>query len=212
MPVVGFTGTGGSGKSSLTDEMLIRFLNDFPEKRVAVLSVDPTRRKTGGALLGDRIRMNALANPKVYMRSMATRGSGMEVNRALNDVIGVAKAAGFDLIIAETAGIGQGDAAVVDLVDVSVYVMTSRFRRGQPAGKDRHAGFRRSGGHQQIRTPGGGRRASGRAQADAAQPGGLARPPGKDAGIRHHRQQVQRRRGDRILPGGFGRGEGKDRR
>lgn len=127
VPVVGITGTGGSGKSSLTDEILIRFLGDFPDKRVAVLSVDPTRRKSGGALLGDRIRMNCLDNPRVYMRSLATRGSGMEISRGLADVILVARAAGYDLVIVETAGIGQGDAAVVDLVDVSLYVMTSDF-------------------------------------------------------------------------------------
>jgi methylmalonyl-CoA mutase len=126
-PVLGITGTGGSGKSSLTDEILIRLLNDFPQARVGIVSVDPTRRKSGGALLGDRIRMNSLDNPRVYLRSMATRGSGMEVSMALADAIKVVKAAGFDLVIAETAGIGQGDAAVVDIVDVSMYVMTSDF-------------------------------------------------------------------------------------
>ena len=126
-PVVGITGTGGSGKSSLTDEVLLRFLQDFPDKTVAVLSVDPTRRKSGGALLGDRIRMNSLLSNRIYLRSLATRGSGMEVSRGLGDVIMAAKAAGYDLVIVETAGIGQGDAAVVDLVDVSLYVMTSDF-------------------------------------------------------------------------------------
>ena len=126
-PVLGITGTGGSGKSSLTDEVLIRLLNDFPEARVGIVSVDPTRRKSGGALLGDRIRMNALDSPRIYLRSMATRGSGMEISVALSDAIKVVKAAGFDLVIAETAGIGQGDAAVVDLVDVSMYVMTADF-------------------------------------------------------------------------------------
>ena len=126
-PVLGITGTGGSGKSSLTDEVLIRLLNDFPEARVGIVSVDPTRRKSGGALLGDRIRMNALDSPRIYLRSMATRGSGMEISVALADAIKVVKAAGFDLVIAETAGIGQGDAAVVDLVDVSMYVMTADF-------------------------------------------------------------------------------------
>jgi methylmalonyl-CoA mutase len=126
-PVLGITGTGGSGKSSLTDELLIRLLNDVPDARVGIVSVDPTRRKSGGALLGDRIRMNALDSAHVYLRSMATRGSGMEISNALADAIKVVKAAGFDLVIAETAGIGQGDAAVVDLVDVSMYVMTSDF-------------------------------------------------------------------------------------
>ena len=127
VPVVGITGTGGAGKSSLTDELLIRFLNDFPDKTVAVVSVDPTRRKSGGALLGDRIRMNSLDNPRVYMRSLATRGSSMEISRALGDVIQVCRAAGYDLVVVETAGIGQGDAAVVDVVDLSLYVMTSEF-------------------------------------------------------------------------------------
>ncbi len=126
-PVVGITGTGGSGKSSLTDEMLLRFLQDFPDKRVAVISVDPTRRKSGGALLGDRIRMNSMFSERVYLRSLATRGSGMEISQGLADVINVARAAGYDLVIVETAGIGQGDAAVVDVVDVSLYVMTSEF-------------------------------------------------------------------------------------
>jgi methylmalonyl-CoA mutase len=126
-PVLGITGTGGSGKSSLTDEILIRLLNDFPEARIGIVSVDPTRRKSGGALLGDRIRMNALDSPRIYLRSMATRGSGMEISVALADAIKVVKAAEFDLVIAETAGIGQGDAAVVDLVDVSMYVMTADF-------------------------------------------------------------------------------------
>ena len=191
-PVVGFTGTGGSGKSSLTDEVLIRFLRDFPEKRVAVLSVDPTRRKTGGALLGDRIRMNALLSPRVYMRSMATRGSGMEVNRALADVIGVAQAAGFDLVIAETAGIGQGDAAVVDLVDVSVYVMTSDFGAASQLEKIDMLDFADPGGHQQVRAPGGGRRAlrDVRKQMQRNQ-GAWHGAAGEDAGLRHNRQQVQ---------------------
>ncbi len=126
-PVLGITGTGGSGKSSLTDEVLIRLLNDFPEARIGIVSVDPTRRKSGGALLGDRIRMNALDSPRIYLRSMATRGSGMEISGALADAIKVVKAADFDLVIAETAGIGQGDAAVVDLVDVAMYVMTADF-------------------------------------------------------------------------------------
>jgi methylmalonyl-CoA mutase len=126
-PVLGVTGTGGSGKSSLTDELMIRMLADFPELRVAMVSVDPTRRKSGGALLGDRIRMNALESPRLYLRSLATRLSGMEVSASMADAIRVAKAAGYDLVIAETAGIGQGDAAVVDLVDASLYVMTSDF-------------------------------------------------------------------------------------
>jgi len=126
-PVIGITGTGGAGKSSLTDELILRILNDLKDIHLAVISSDPSRRKTGGALLGDRIRMNAIENPRVYMRSLATRGSQTEIPLALTEAIDVAKAAGFDLIIAETAGIGQGDSSIIDLVDVSIYVMTSEF-------------------------------------------------------------------------------------
>jgi isobutyryl-CoA mutase len=127
VPVLGITGTGGAGKSSLADEIIIRFLNDQEDKSVAILSVDPTRRKTGGALLGDRIRMNSIHNQRVYFRSLATRDVGMEIPHHLEEAIQVVKAAGFDLVIVETAGIGQGDAAVVPLVDVALYVMTSEF-------------------------------------------------------------------------------------
>ncbi len=127
VPVVGITGTGGSGKSSLTDELILRMLHDLKEIRVAIISADPSRRKTGGALLGDRIRMNAIDNPRVYMRSLATRRSHTEIPDSLADAIDVAKAAGFDLVIAETAGIGQGDSHIIDLVDLSIYVMTSEF-------------------------------------------------------------------------------------
>jgi len=126
-PVLGITGTGGAGKSSLTDEIVIRFLNDQKDKTIGIISVDPTRRKTGGALLGDRIRMNSIYCDRVYYRSLATRNVGMEVPAHLEEALKVIKAAGFDLIIVETAGIGQGDAAVVPLVDVSMYVMTSEF-------------------------------------------------------------------------------------
>ncbi len=126
-PVLGITGTGGSGKSSLTDELILRFLHDRKEATVAVLSVDPSRRRTGGALLGDRIRMNAIGNPRVYMRSLATRGARTELSESLADAIELVQAAGYDLVIVETAGIGQGDTAVVDLVDVSLYVMTPEF-------------------------------------------------------------------------------------
>ncbi len=126
-PVLGITGTGGAGKSSLTDEIVIRFLNDQKDKTVGIISVDPTRRKTGGALLGDRIRMNSIHNDRVYFRSLATRNVGLEIPGHLEESIRVLKAAGFDLIIVETAGIGQGDAAVVPMVDVSLYVMTSEF-------------------------------------------------------------------------------------
>ncbi|MDI6686636.1 MAG: methylmalonyl-CoA mutase family protein [Desulfobacterales bacterium] len=125
--VIGITGTGGSGKSSLTDELVLRILHDLTKVRVAILSCDPSRRKTGGSLLGDRIRMNAISDPRVYMRSFATRRSNAEIPDALPESIDVVKAAGFDLIIVETAGIGQGDSKITDLVDVSIYVMTSEF-------------------------------------------------------------------------------------
>ncbi len=127
VPVLGITGTGGAGKSSLVDELIRRFLRDFADKSVAILSVDPSKRKTGGALLGDRIRMNAIYDPRVYMRSLATRASNVATSKALIQAIGVAKAAGYDLVIVETAGIGQSDSEIVDLVDASMYVMTSEF-------------------------------------------------------------------------------------
>ncbi len=127
VPVIGITGTGGSGKSSLTDETILRLLHDQPEIRVAIISADPSRRKTGGALLGDRIRMNAIDSTRVYMRSLATRRSHTEIPESFVDAIAVAQAAGFDLVIAETAGIGQGDSHIVDLVDLSIYVMTAEF-------------------------------------------------------------------------------------
>jgi isobutyryl-CoA mutase len=132
IPVVGITGTGGAGKSSLTDELIRRLRLDQDDSlRVAVISIDPSRRKSGGALLGDRIRMNAIGpwskGPRVYMRSLATRDFGSEISQALPDVIAACKAAGFDLIVVETSGIGQGDAAIVPLVDVPMYVMTPEF-------------------------------------------------------------------------------------
>lgn len=127
VPVIGITGTGGAGKSSLTDELVRRFLNEIPEKKVAILSVDPTKQKTGGALLGDRIRMNAISSPRVYMRSLATRSSRSELSLAIQDAIEVVKAADFDLVIVETSGIGQGDAAIKDICDIAMYVMTSEF-------------------------------------------------------------------------------------
>ncbi|MEH7436199.1 fused isobutyryl-CoA mutase/GTPase IcmF [Neobacillus drentensis] len=127
IPVVGITGTGGAGKSSLTDELIRRFINELPDKKVAILSVDPTKQKTGGALLGDRIRMNAIFSPNVYMRSLATRRSKNELSLAIKDAVAVTKAAGFDLVIVETSGIGQGDAEITEICDVSMYVMTSEF-------------------------------------------------------------------------------------
>ena len=132
IPVLGITGTGGAGKSSLTDELIRRLrLDQDDQLHVAVISIDPSRRKTGGALLGDRIRMNAIGTwnnlPRVFMRSLATRDTGSEISAALPDVIAACKCAGFDLIIVETSGIGQGDAAIVPFVDVPIYVMTPEF-------------------------------------------------------------------------------------
>ena len=127
VPVVGITGTGGAGKSSVTDEILNRFLASFPDKRIAVLAVDPTRRRTGGALLGDRIRMNTLRSERIYMRSIATRRQHLATSEMLGDHIAFLKAQGCDLVIVETAGIGQSDSEIVDMVDFSVYVMTSDY-------------------------------------------------------------------------------------
>jgi isobutyryl-CoA mutase len=128
VPALGITGTGGAGKSSLTDELVRRFRLDQDERlRIAVIAVDPSRRKTGGALLGDRIRMNAIHGPNVFMRSLATRASGAEISASLPDVLEAVRAAGFDLILIETAGIGQGDAAIAPHADVSLYVMTPEF-------------------------------------------------------------------------------------
>ena len=126
-PVLGITGTGGAGKSSLTDEVIRRFLHEFPDKKIAIISVDPTKQKTGGALLGDRIRMNAIFNNRVYMRSLATRGSRTELSASIGDVLDVVKAVGYDLIVVETSGIGQGDAEITKYTDLSMYVMTSEF-------------------------------------------------------------------------------------
>jgi methylmalonyl-CoA mutase len=126
-PVLGITGTGGAGKSSLTDEIVQRFRLDHPEVAIAIIAIDPSRKKTGGALLGDRIRMNAIGDGRVFFRSLATRGSDKEIAEALPDAIAACRAAGFDLIIAETSGIGQGDAGIVPFVDLSLYVMTPEF-------------------------------------------------------------------------------------
>jgi methylmalonyl-CoA mutase len=127
VPVVGVTGTGGAGKSTVTDELLSRFAAHLPDLRIAVLAVDPTRRRTGGALLGDRIRMNSLRHEQLYMRSMATRRQNLSTNAVLADAVAYLRAAEFDLVIVETAGIGQSDSEIVDLVDLPVYVMTSEF-------------------------------------------------------------------------------------
>jgi isobutyryl-CoA mutase len=127
VPVIGVTGTGGAGKSTVTDELLSRFAAHLPDLRIAVLAIDPTRRRTGGALLGDRIRMNSLRNEQIYMRSMATRRQNLSTTAVLADAVAYLRAAGFDLVIVETAGIGQSDSEIVDLVDLPIYVMTSEF-------------------------------------------------------------------------------------
>lgn len=126
-PVLGITGTGGSGKSSLADELVRRFLADFPSKTLAIISVDPSKRKTGGALLGDRIRMNSINTPRVYMRSLATRQANLAVSKYIAEALCVVKSAGFDLLILETSGIGQSDTEIVDLCDLSLYVMTPDY-------------------------------------------------------------------------------------
>src|ERR1700733_10203248 len=127
-PVLGITGTGGAGKSSLTDELILRLRLDQDDRmRVAVISIDPSRKRTGGALLGDRIRMNAIESDKIFMRSMATRDTGTEISASLPEVLAACKINGFDLIVVETSGIGQGESAIVPLVDTSVYVMTPEF-------------------------------------------------------------------------------------
>ncbi|MDP1605064.1 MAG: cobalamin-dependent protein, partial [Rhodocyclaceae bacterium] len=127
-PTLGITGTGGAGKSSLTDELIRRFRLDQDDAlKIAIISIDPSRKRTGGALLGDRIRMNAIEHPNIFMRSLATRDTGKEISAALPEAIAACKLAGFDLVIVETSGIGQGDAAIVPHVDVSLYVMTPEF-------------------------------------------------------------------------------------
>lgn len=126
-PVLGITGTGGSGKSSLVDELVRRFLIDFKDKQVAIISVDPSKRKTGGALLGDRIRMNAIKNDRVYMRSLATRQSNLALSKHVQDSVDICKAAGFDLVILETSGIGQSDTEIIEHSNMSLYVMTPEY-------------------------------------------------------------------------------------
>lgn len=126
-PVLGITGTGGAGKSSMVDELVRRFLLDFKDKNIGIISVDPSKKKTGGALLGDRIRMNAIRNPRVFMRSMATRQSNLAVSKYIKDAVNILKAAEYDLIILETSGIGQSDTQITDYSDMSMYVMTPEY-------------------------------------------------------------------------------------
>src|SRR5690606_35631106 len=126
IPVVGITGTGGAGKSSLIDELVRRFLKET-DKTLAIISIDPSKRKTGGALLGDRIRMNSINSPRVYMRSLATRQANLSLSKYVGESIDICKAAGYDLIIIETSGIGQSDTEITDHSDISLYVMTPEF-------------------------------------------------------------------------------------
>jgi methylmalonyl-CoA mutase len=126
-PVLGITGTGGAGKSSLVDELVRRFLIDFSDKRLAIISVDPSKRKTGGALLGDRIRMNSIKNKRVYMRSLATRQANLALSAHVNKALDILKVADFDLIILETSGIGQSDTEILEHSDASLYVMTPEY-------------------------------------------------------------------------------------
>lgn len=127
IPVIGITGTGGAGKSSLTDELVRRFLAEFPDKHIAVISVDPSKITNGGALLGDRIRMNSVSDPRVFMRSLATRASNRATSDAVNSSVAVCKAAGYDVVIVETSGIGQSDVEITELSDIYMYVMTSEY-------------------------------------------------------------------------------------
>ena len=127
IPVIGITGTGGAGKSSVTDELVRRFLHSFSDKTIAVVSVDPSKKKTGGALLGDRIRMNAIAGPRSYMRSLATRDSDKALSAHVQEAIDICKTAGYDLVVVESAGVGQSDASILDHADISVYIMTPEY-------------------------------------------------------------------------------------
>src|SRR5436190_1136035 len=127
IPVLGITGTGGAGKSSVTDEIVRRFLSLYTDKTIAVISVDPSKKKTGGALLGDRIRMNSISSPRAYMRSLATRESDRALSEHVQEAIDICKSAAYDFIILESAGVGQSDASILDYCDVSVYVMTPEY-------------------------------------------------------------------------------------
>jgi methylmalonyl-CoA mutase len=126
-PVLGITGTGGAGKSSVTDEIVRRFLHTYTDKTIAVISVDPSKKKTGGALLGDRIRMNSIHHGRAYMRSLATRDSDIALSRHVQEAIDIVKCAGYDFIILESAGVGQSDASILDYCDISMYVMTPEY-------------------------------------------------------------------------------------
>ncbi len=206
VPVLGVTGTGGAGKSSLTDELVRRLRLDQGDKLdIAVISIDPSRRKSGGALLGDRIRMNAIGpwgnGAKVYMRSLATREAGSEISEALPHAIAAAKVAGFDVVIVETSGIGQGDAAIVPHVDSSLYVMTPEYGAASQLEKIDMLDFAdfvainkfdRKGAADALRDV---------SEAGAAEQGRLREEARRDAGVRHDGVALQRRRRHCALSG-----------
>ena len=152
-PVLGVTGTGGSGKSSLTDELIGRVLHLFPQARIAVFCTDPTKKKTGGALLGDRIRMNFLDPRRVYMRSLASRQSGNELSAALPQIVREFKKLNFDLLVVESSGIGQSNSQILDLADLSLYVMTAEFGAQSQLEKIDMIDFCQPNCHQQSRPP-----------------------------------------------------------
>ena len=213
MPTLGITGTGGAGKSSLTDELVRRLRLDQDDNlSIAVVSIDPSRRKSGGALLGDRIRMNAInpwsKGPRVYMRSLATREAGNELSRALPDVLAACKCAGFDLIVVETSGIGQGDAAIVPHVDASLYVMTPEYGAASQLEKIDMLDFAdfvainkfdRKGAADALRDV---------AKQVQRNRQAFDRAPDDHAGLRHDGRALQRRRRDGALPGAAREAEG----
>ena len=190
--MLGITGTGGAGKSSLVDELVRRFLAETTDKTIAVLSVDPSKRKTGGALLGDRIRMNAIDDPRVYMRSLATRQSNLSLSKHVGESIEICRAAGFDLIIVETSGIGQSDTEITEFADVALYIMTAEYGAATQLEKIDMLDFADNRGHQQVRQAGLARRSARREEAVAAQPQRLHRRRRGAAGLRDHRLAVQR--------------------
>ena len=204
--MLGITGTGGAGKSSLTDELIRRLRLDQDDRlRVAVISIDPSRRKSGGALLGDRIRMNAIGpwsqGPRVYMRSLATRDTGSEISAALPDVIAACKCAGFDLVIVETSGIGQGDAAIVPLVDVPMYVMTPEFGAASQLEKIDMLDFAEFVAINKFDRKGAADALRDVAKQVQRNREAFKQAPDADAGVRHHGQPLQRRRRDGAVPG-----------
>ena len=206
VPVLGITGTGGSGKSSLTDELVRRIRLDQDDKvRVAVVAIDPTRRRGGGALLGDRIRMNAIATPQVYFRSLATRSGGSEVPDNLGSIIDAAKAWGADLVIVETPGIGQGDAAIVPFSDVSLYVMTPEFGASSQLEKIDMLDFADAVAINKFERRGAADAQRDVSPSDGPQPRGVRSSTGGHAGVRDGGLAVQRRWRDRAVPAPPGR-------